>query len=144
MASMKTSPGLVNFFIYNSTFAPKEGMVCYLIFKLISRWIYNLLRNQDSYTLLLCHFFWLEIFKLTRTLIRNQLPRNESYPFKITPGVSILQNMFLKFFYCGKILYCALPACRHVLFPLLQRKWETSTHRLYLYGAAYKQWYSPR
>ncbi|KAM7430052.1 vacuolar fusion protein ccz1 [Porites harrisoni] len=26
MASMKTSPGLVNFFIYNSTFAPKEGM----------------------------------------------------------------------------------------------------------------------
>lgn len=26
MASMKTSPGLVNFFIYNSTFGPKEGM----------------------------------------------------------------------------------------------------------------------
>ena len=28
MAAMKTSPGLVNFFIYNSTFGPKEGMVC--------------------------------------------------------------------------------------------------------------------
>ena len=28
MASMKTSPSLVNFFIYNSTFGPKEGMVC--------------------------------------------------------------------------------------------------------------------
>nr|XP_058955694.1 vacuolar fusion protein CCZ1 homolog [Pocillopora verrucosa] len=26
MASMKTSPSLVNFFIYNSTFGPKEGM----------------------------------------------------------------------------------------------------------------------
>ena len=31
MASMKTSPGLVNFFIYNSTFGPKEGMVCWII-----------------------------------------------------------------------------------------------------------------
>ena len=77
-------------------------------------------------------------------LIRNQLPRKESYPFKITAGVAILQNTFLKFSYCGKILYCALSACRHVLFLLLQKKWETSTHRLYLYGAAYKQWYSLR
>lgn len=31
MAAMKTSPGLVNFFIYNSTFGPKEGMVCDMI-----------------------------------------------------------------------------------------------------------------
>ena len=30
---MKTSPSLVNFFIYNSTFGPKEGMVCDIIFK---------------------------------------------------------------------------------------------------------------
>ena len=33
MAAMKTSPGLVNFFIYNSTFGPKEGMVCCMILK---------------------------------------------------------------------------------------------------------------
>ena len=143
MASMKTSPGLVNFFIYNSTFAPKEGMVCYFIFKLISRWIYSLLRNQEFYTLLLCHVFWLEVFNLTRMLIRNQLRRKESYPFKITPEVSILQKLFLKFSYCGKTLYCALPACRHVLFPPLQRKWETSTHRLYCAAYEHEQWYSP-
>lgn len=42
MAGMKTSPGLVNFFIYNSTFGPKEGMVCDMIFK-----DYGLLRLQN-------------------------------------------------------------------------------------------------
>lgn len=33
MAAMKTSPSLVNFFIYNSTFGPKEGMVSNMILK---------------------------------------------------------------------------------------------------------------
>ena len=33
MAAMKASPGLVNFFIYNSTFGPKEGMVCDFILR---------------------------------------------------------------------------------------------------------------
>ena len=33
MAAMKTSPSLVNFFIYNSTFGPKEGMVSDMILK---------------------------------------------------------------------------------------------------------------
>lgn len=42
MAGMKTSPGLVNFFIYNSTFGPKEGMVCDMIFK-----DYGMLRLQN-------------------------------------------------------------------------------------------------
>ena len=43
MAAMKTSPGLVNFFIYNSTFGPKEGMVCDMTLKYYDLlWLQNL------------------------------------------------------------------------------------------------------
>jgi len=43
MAAMKTSPGLVNFFIYNSTFGPKEGMVCDMILEDYALlWLQNL------------------------------------------------------------------------------------------------------
>lgn len=79
MASMKTSPGLVNFFIYNSTFAPKEGMVCYLIFKLLSRWIYNLLGNQDCKSGINC----LE----KKVILSNS---QEEYPFCKTRSLSSL------------------------------------------------------
>lgn len=41
MAAMKTSPGLVNFFIYNSTFGPKEGMVCDFILKTMVCFVCN-------------------------------------------------------------------------------------------------------